>query len=97
MRGTDCFAHNHDHLVPLEDHHVWPLGYHGPNTAANRRKGCANTHSDTHYFLELLLKNNGKVTWTIARTYGMGVRKVATEGYYKVMQYAASLVPPDKP
>lgn len=34
--------------VSYEVHHVWPQGFHGPDTADNLVRICANTHSDVH-------------------------------------------------
>lgn len=89
-RGTSCAAHTHDTTIPQESHHVWPLGYHGPNTAANRALVCCNAHSDAHYFLEHLLRHGGQWPddW---RTYGPRVRAIALSGYAQVMAYGASL------
>ena len=91
-RGLECAAHVHDSMVPQEDHHIWPLGYHGPDAPANRVRICANAHSDAHYYLEYLLKHNGAkpANW---RTWGQGVRIIAWQGYERVMAYAESLVP----
>ena len=86
-RGLDCAAHKHDSLVPLEDHHVHPLGYHGPDVKANKVRICANAHSDAHYMLELMLKKKA----FDAREYGGGVRAIALRGYAAVMAYGESL------
>lgn len=91
MRALDCAAHRHDHLVPVESHHVHPLGYHGPDTAANRTQVCANAHSDAHYLLARLLKTGGHLPWAEERTYGIGVRAIAHRGFAAVMAYAATL------
>jgi hypothetical protein len=53
-RGTTCFAHTHEYLVPIERHHVRPLSRGGTNLPGNLRDGCANAHSDVHYFLDLI-------------------------------------------
>ena len=89
-RGLVCEVHVHDSVVPQEDHHVWPLGYHGPNIKANKIKICCNAHSDIHYFMDYLLKHNGiqPADW---RTYGPRVRMFALIGYRQVMDYATRL------
>lgn len=86
-RGRNCAVHRHTFLVPIEVHHVWPLGYHGLDLLANKVPMCANGHSDTHYLLESLLRGR-KVNRT---EYGPGVRKYAQRGYEQVMAYAQSL------
>ena len=88
-RGTDCAAHNHGHLVPIEVHHIWPTCYHGPDVKSNKVRICANAHSDIHYMMEAMLK--GKPL--NKREYGPGVRKYATLGYEQVVAYAESLAP----
>lgn len=87
MRGTQCAAHVHDSLIPQERHHVWPLGYHGPDVATNKVTICCNAHSDIHYLIEAWLK--GKPV--DLRTYGPGVRALARRGYEQVMAYGESL------
>ncbi len=91
-RGLACFVHEHDSMVPQEDHHVWPTGYHGPDTRDNIVRICANAHSDVHYYLEYLLKHGGQrpANW---RTWGPNIRVLAWQGYEKVMAYAESLAP----
>jgi hypothetical protein len=86
-RGTECAAHVHKMLVPQERHHVWPLGYHGPDTRDNLVLICCNAHSDVHYMMEAMLK--GKPV--DMRTYGPGVRRIAIAGYKAVMAYGAAL------
>lgn len=88
-RGFSCGVHQHRNLVPQESHHIWPLGYHGPDTTSNRVLLCCNAHSDIHYLLESLLKGR-KVN---LREYGLGVRKYARAGYEQVMAYAEALAP----
>lgn len=90
MRGLGCTAHRHTAVAPLESHHVWPLGYHGPDTKANRVLICCNAHSDVHYYLEHLLKHNGQRPddW---RTWGPVVRGIAMSGYAQVIAYAEQL------
>lgn len=82
--GKDCTVHHHDDLVPIESHHVWPLGYHGPNTKANQERVCANGHSSIHYLLEAMLKGRH----VDLREFGPGVRRLAFAGYVAVMDYA---------
>lgn len=91
-RGKECVLHVHDSTIPQEKHHVWPLGYHGPNVKSNLILICCNGHSDIHYYMEYLLKHNGATPpdWN---TYGTAVRTYARLGYQKVMDYGESLAP----
>jgi hypothetical protein len=87
-RSRDGFVcHKHRSLVSYERHHVWPLGYHGPDTAANKVKICPNAHSDIHYLMELILR--GK-PYDLTE-YGPAVRELALRGAREVTAYADSL------
>ena len=86
-RGDYCEVHKHDYLVPQEVHHIWPRGYHGPDTDDNKIKICSNAHSDIHYLMEAMLKGK-KVD---KRLFGPGVRKYAQKGYDAVIAYGESL------
>lgn len=90
-RSLVCGAHIHNSLVPVERHHIWPLGYHGPNTADNIVQVCCNAHSDVHYLLERMLRTGDAVPWTELRTYGPAVGALARAGYERVTAYATSL------
>lgn len=84
-RGLIC--HAHAALVSFERHHVWPLGYHGPDTPDNIVKVCCNAHSDIHHLLERLLR--GKPV--DLREYGPAIRTLALDGYRAVTAYADRL------
>lgn len=79
--GRDCWAHRHRDDVPLENHHVWPLGDGGPDVAANRVRVCANAHSSTHDLLNRMRKTGGRVPWLARMRYGVKVRRLAQAGY----------------
>lgn len=82
MMGRECFAHRHRDDVPLEAHHVWPLGDGGPNIAANRVMVCSNAHSATHDLLAKMRKaKTGRVSWLVRIRYGARVRRLAAAGY----------------
>lgn len=94
MRSNTGFqCHTHKAMVSYEMHHVWPLGYHGPNVKANLVKICPNAHSDAHFLMELMLR--GK-PYRLAE-YGREVRRIAISGYTQVTAYAESLVPHANP
>lgn len=85
--NTGFVCHAHRSMVSFEMHHVWPLGYHGPDTAANKIKVCPNAHSDIHHLMELILK--GK-PWR-PRDYGHRIRRYALAGAEQVTFYAEQL------
>jgi hypothetical protein len=84
-QGFVC--HNHDSMVSYEIHHVWPIGYHGPNIASNKIKICCNAHSDIHYLMEAILRGKPYN----AREYGPTIRAYAHSGADQVLAYGAQL------
>lgn len=83
--GTDCWAHKHREYVPLEVHHIFPVGNGGPNVAANRIRICSNAHSATHDLLAKMLKaHTTDVPWSVRRRYGRKVRRLAVAGYQAI-------------
>jgi 5-methylcytosine-specific restriction endonuclease McrA len=82
MMGRDCWAHRHRDDVPLEVHHVWPLGHGGPDAKPNKVSLCANAHSATHDLLAKMLKaGTHRPPWLVRIRYGRGVRRLAVAGY----------------
>lgn len=86
-RGAELVCHRHDSLVSYEDHHVWPVGYHGPDVPSNIVRICCNAHSDIHYLMERLLR--GKPV--VLAEYGPVVRTLAQRGQREVIAYGESL------
>lgn len=83
-RGTNCFGHAHRDKAPIETHHIMPQEFGGKTVRANLADGCANAHSDTHYFLNLLLHHGGHVPWDVERDFGPKVRAMAQRGYNEI-------------
>jgi hypothetical protein len=75
--GMTCAAHRHRSLVPVEWHHIFPLGDGGPNVAANRVALCSNAHSAVHDLLDKMRRAGGAVPWPVRRRYGAAVRRLA--------------------
>lgn len=78
---TVCAVHEHDSSVPVELHHVWPLGLGGPNNPTNRIQVCTNGHYEIHAFMDYLNRYDGRPPWEIAREFGPRVRAFALQGY----------------
>jgi hypothetical protein len=68
-------------------HHIWPLGYHGPDTKANKIKICPNAHSDIHHLMEAMLRGKA-INYA---EYGPTIRQYARQGYDSVIAYADRL------
>ena len=88
VMGTQCGAHTHHSLVPIEVHHIWPLGMGGPDVKDNRIPLCSNAHSAVHSFLTLLIKGSGAVPWAVARRYGYRIRALARRGYTQWQEHS---------
>lgn len=84
--GTNCWAHRHRELVPIEIHHVWPLGNGGPNIPSNKVAVCANAHSSAHDLLDKMMHAQTiHLPLTVQRLYGWKVRRVARAGYLAIV------------
>jgi hypothetical protein len=82
--GRDCAAHKHREDVPLEVHHVHPVGDGGPNVKTNRVSVCSNAHGAIHDLLDKGRKVAGgpnALPWLVRIRYGRGVRKLAQAGW----------------
>lgn len=88
--GQTCQAHKHHSMVPIEIHHIWPLGDGGPNIAANRVPLCANAHGSVHYLIDLCRKHGSytAVPWTLRRQFGFTVRQLALLGWDRIQRQA---------
>ena len=84
-KGFVC--HDHKTMVSFEMHHVWPVGYHGPNIKSNLIKICPNAHSDIHFLMELMFRGKPYNF----REYGYSIRCYALKGYQQVIDYAEQL------
>lgn len=81
--GYTCAVHKHDSWVPIEKHHVWPLGMGGPDVDSNKIEVCCNGHYEIHEFMRQLIKSAGIVPWTIAQHFGPKVRDYGRIGWEK--------------
>lgn len=79
--GEACAAHTHHEWVPLERHHVWPVGMGGPNVADNIITVCCNAHYACHEYIRQLMLHNGEVPWEIVRHFGPKIRRFAIRGW----------------
>jgi hypothetical protein len=79
--GTTCLVHRHREWVPIEKHHVWPVGMGGPNIESNKISVCANGHYSIHEFLRQLMLHNGSVPEETSRHFGPKVKKYAILGW----------------
>jgi hypothetical protein len=88
--GFKCAVHVHRSIVPLEIHHVFPLGMGGLDVASNKMSVCSNGHSAIHDLLSKLVKAGGKLSWTQKRHYGFRIRRLAQRGYNEWKIYESS-------
>lgn len=59
-------------------HHIWPLGFDGPNVPENRVEACDNCHYGIHEVLDLLRAG------LPVKGYPRGVVKWAAEGWRRI-------------
>jgi 5-methylcytosine-specific restriction endonuclease McrA len=86
--GRNCAVHIHDDDVPMERHHVWPLGMGGPNVESNIISVCSNGHDSIHNYMRLLAK--GKPSWLVKRRFGVKVRYYAQLGLNRALEASHS-------
>ncbi len=69
-------------------HHVWPLGYGGPDIEDNILVACPTGHYNVHDLLQQYIMLMGKVPYPILRRYSYGERKAAELGYKRLTRKA---------
>lgn len=79
-----CVVHKHRDAVPIDAHHVWPLGEGGPDSEENIILVCPNGHRRIHDYLRLLKRYNGSVPWVSRRLFGRAVKAYAVMGYESI-------------
>jgi len=79
--GEECVVHRHREWVPIEVHHIWPVGLGGPNIASNKISVCCNAHYSIHEFLRQLILHDGEVPAELAKHFGAKVKRYATQGW----------------
>jgi hypothetical protein len=79
--GVLCLVHAHRAWVPIEQHHVWPLGMGGPDEPGNRISVCPNGHYMIHEFIRQLIIHSGGVPHDVSRHFGAKVRRYALRGW----------------
>jgi hypothetical protein len=88
--GVKCAVHTHDSWVPLNDHHIWPLGDGGPDTADNKITVCCNAHYSIHamidYLTKCIVKEHVDPQWSYLRRFSPAVRELAWEGFNAIMR-----------
>lgn len=77
--GTECSVHRHRSWVPVESHHIWPVGMGGPNTPENRVPLCANAHYTVHEVIRRLINGHGVVA--DSRRFSARVKALALRGW----------------
>lgn len=89
--GTECWCHQHREHVPQESHHIWPLGWGGPDLQTNRILICSNAHSAIHRLMAIWVKTGQTPGPLVMRQYGPRVRFLARLG---VLSYRTQTPPP---
>ena len=80
-RRCACVANHTPEPRELHRHHVWPLGEHGPDTAANLRWLCPTSHSNVHRLWRAYQTAKGTPPWPARAPYGKYVRDLVADGW----------------
>lgn len=64
-----CTPRHSPRLMVIEDHHIEPLSWGGPDVAANKVRVCPNTHYGTHALLNEYVRHKGAPPPTIVTLY----------------------------
>lgn len=96
-----CSVH-HTHIPAThvnEIHHIWPLGYGGPNVKENKAVVCATGHNSIHELMNKLLKwiedhppaigqIQGQFPAELFDGYALGERRLARLGVDRIQRQA---------
>lgn len=71
------------HPFPLtwDRHHLWPLGWDGPDTSDNLARACPNAHRLSHTMLNRMKRNGGHLPYREAIRFGHYPKKMAELGW----------------
>lgn len=69
----------HSHIN--EHHHIWPLGWGGPDAPTNRIVICATGHNSVHALLDAYRRAGGPPGWDVLQHYGRAERHLADRGW----------------
>lgn len=78
-----CVLHRHHspHLERTHVHHIFPLGWGGPDTADNEAPCCPTGHDSIHILLEAYRRHDGEPPWEVRKEFGPAERAMAAEGW----------------
>ncbi len=68
-----------------EGHHVWPLGYGGPDVPENMRWLCPTTHTKVHNLWRAWARAGGRPPRDIEHRYSRYVRELVEDGWGQVV------------
>lgn len=76
-----CVADHAPEPIDVEIHHVVPLAWGGPDSAANRVNLCGNAHNNVHAFLRAYQRAGGTPPWDVRRRFSPYIRALAARGW----------------
>lgn len=83
--SAPCEVHRPSNHRPMphlnHEHHIWPLGWGGPNTAENKVVICPTGHANIHVLLNEYNRLGGQPPWTFRQHFGQGERDLAKAGW----------------
>jgi hypothetical protein len=90
VMDLQCAVHRHRSWVPIEVHHIWPLGDGGPNQAANKVTVCANAHYSIHALLDYYARcrdHQVAPQWVFTRKFSPRIRHLADQGWAQIVAH----------
>jgi hypothetical protein len=71
-------------VFTVENHHIHPKEFGGPDEPDNMVYICPTGHSAVHELLRLEIKHLGETPWSLRRCYSRGERELAFRGYLRI-------------
>ena len=90
--SAPCLHHRSHSPEPKQNHfhHIQPLSWNGPDTAANRTTLCPTSHANTHLILDQWRKANDEPPWEFLKHYGPAERELARLGFERWLESLAT-------
>ena len=84
----NCVTDHRPRGDELDLHPVWPLAHGGPEIETNELPLCPNMHRSVHEYLRALIRNKGQLPWATKRNYSPYCRRIAEQGYRRIIAQA---------
>ncbi len=69
-------------------HHIWPLGYDGPDVPENIVVVCPTGHANIHKLLDLFIRTSGEIGYNTLKAWSVQERHYAKLGWERICRQA---------